>query len=66
MQHLFELQDLLRRQDLLEKSHRRQLMAEIKKKQALKKQLQTANENIYALEKTIKVKKESKMLKIFC
>ena len=30
-------------------------MAEIKKKQALKKELQTANENIYALEKTLKV-----------
>jgi hypothetical protein len=30
-------------------------MAEIKKKQALKKQLQAANENIYALEKAVKV-----------
>ena len=48
-------QDLLRRQDVLEKSHRRQLMTEIKKKQALKKQVQSANEKIYALEKTVKV-----------
>ena len=38
-------------------------MAEIKKKQALKKQLQTANENIYALEKTIKVKKNQNYIK---
>ena len=30
-------------------------MTEIKKKQALKKQVQSANEKIYALEKTVKV-----------
>merc|ERR1712106_510173 len=48
----------MRRQDILEKSHRRQLMTEIKKKQSLKKQLQSANENIYALEQAVKDKEK--------
>ena len=47
--------EILKKQEDLEKNHRRQLLTEIKKKQALKKQLQSASEMIYALEKTIKV-----------
>ena len=40
---------------MLEKSHRRQLMSEVKKKQSLKKQLLSANEVIYSLENCLKV-----------
>ena len=40
---------------MIEKSHRRQLMSEIKKKQSLRKQLMSANEVIYSLENCLKV-----------
>ena len=38
-----------------ERSFRRQIMSEIRKKQSLKKQLQNANEKIYEFEITLKV-----------
>ena len=40
---------------LSERGFRRQIMSEIKKKQSLKKQLQSANEKIYEFEITLKV-----------
>ena len=47
-----------RKFQLAERSHRRQIGTEIKKKQSLKKQLQMANEKISALEESIKVVKK--------
>ena len=46
-----------RKFQLAERSHRRQIGTEIKKKQSLKKQLQMANEKISALEESVKVVK---------
>ena len=40
---------------MVEKSHRRQMMAEIKKKQNLRKELQTAQEKVAELERQVKV-----------
>ena len=47
--------ELVSKQEMIEKSHRRQLMAEVKKKQSFKKQLMSANEVIYSLENCLKV-----------
>ena len=52
---LVNIKELANRQEMIEKSHRRQLVAEIKKKQALKKQLMSASEMIYSLENCLKV-----------
>ena len=49
------MKELANRQEMIEKSHRRQLVSEIRKKQALKKQLMSASEVIYSLENCLKV-----------
>ena len=52
---LGNIKELANRQEMIEKSHRRQLVSEIRKKQALKKQLMSASEVIYSLENCLKV-----------
>ena len=52
---LGNIKELASRQEMIEKSHRRQLVSEIRKKQALKKQLMSASEMIYSLENCLKV-----------
>ena len=52
---LYHIKELDKRFQLSERSFRRQIMSEIKKKQSLKKQLQNANEKIYEFEITLKV-----------
>ena len=52
---LLNMKELANRQEMIEKSHRRQLVSEIRKKQALKKQLMSASEVIYSLENCLKV-----------
>ena len=51
----FNIKELTNRQEMIEKSHRRQLVSEIRKKQTLKKQLLSATEVIYSLENCLKV-----------
>ena len=51
----FNIKELTNRQEMIEKSHRRQLVSEIRKKQTLKKQLLSASEVIYSLENCLKV-----------
>ena len=51
----FNIEELTNRQEMIEKSHRRQLVSEIRKKQTLKKQLLSASEVIYSLENCLKV-----------
>ena len=53
--HSLNIKELASRQEMIEKSHRRQLVSEIRKKQALKKQLLSASEVIYSLENCLKV-----------
>ena len=50
-----DFEELEKRFNLSERGFRRQIMSEIKKKQSLKKQLQSANEKIYESEITLKV-----------
>ena len=57
------IKELANRQEMIDKSHRRQLVSEIKKKQALKKQLMSASEVIYSLENCLKVGKSLSVLK---
>ena len=57
------IKELANRQEMIDKSHRRQLVSEIKKKQALKKQLMSASEVIYSLENCLKVGKSLSDLK---
>ena len=49
------LKDLLHRQDVLEKSHKQQLITEIRKKKALTVELQTAEQKIKEMDNVLKV-----------
>ena len=50
---MFQVKDLLHRQDILEKSHRQQLIMEVKKKKEVKKQLAATEERVKTLESMV-------------
>ena len=49
------LQELLHRQDIVERSHKQQMMKEIKKRKILTHQQQQAEDKIKEIEKTLHV-----------
>ena len=53
LQNSEQVKELLHRQDILEKSHKQQLIAEMKKKKEVKRQLVAAEERIKTLEGTV-------------
>ena len=55
---MFQVKDLLHRQDILEKSHRQQLIMEVKKKKEVKKQLAATEERVKTLENMVMEKEK--------